>query len=138
VPLTPHPGSAPCLQCHVGGDHVMAVPAVSPNPNRRCHVCHGEGGRPEPDIQAMLERRIEAWPQLAKKTPDRVPPPIPHDLQSRGNCLACHAGPAAVAEIRTGHPERADCRQCHTAPDPEPGMFARAVSAAHEATGGTP
>jgi cytochrome c-type protein NapB len=138
VPVTPHPGAAPCLQCHVGGDNVMAVSAVSPNPNRRCGVCHGVGGRPEPDFQAMLERRIEAWPRLAAKIPDRLPPPIPHDLQSRGNCLTCHAGPAAVAEIRTSHPERADCRQCHIAPDAEAGMFARAVSAAHEATGGTP
>jgi hypothetical protein len=86
----------------------------------------------------MLERRIEAWPRLAVKTPDSLPPPIPHALQSRGNCLTCHAGPAAVAEIRTSHPERADCRQCHIAPDAEAGMFARAVSAAHEATGGTP
>ena len=28
------------------------------------------------------------------------PPPIPHDLQMRSNCLACHAGPAAVREVR--------------------------------------
>ncbi len=42
---------------------------------------------------------------------------IPHDLQLRGNCLACHGGPAAVAEIRTAHPERANCRQCHVPAD---------------------
>jgi cytochrome c-type protein NapB len=129
VPVTPHPGSAPCLQCHVGGDKVMGLPAVSSDPNRRCQVCHGVGGGPELDIEAMLERRIEAWPQLARKTPDGPPPPIPHDLQSRGNCLACHAGPAAVREIRTSHPERADCRQCHLAQDQDVGGFTRAAIA---------
>jgi cytochrome c-type protein NapB len=137
VPVTPHPGSAPCLQCHVGGDVAMAVSAVSADPNRRCQPCHGVGGRPQADFQAMLERRIEAWPQLARKTPDRPPPPIPHDLQSRGNCLACHAGPAAVAEIRTTHPERADCRQCHVSPDPDAGGLTRTATAG-SGSGGSP
>jgi cytochrome c-type protein NapB len=137
VPVTPHPGGAPCLQCHVGGDNEMAVSLVSSDPNRRCQPCHGVGGRPQADVQAMLERRIEAWPQLAPKTPGRAPPPIPHDLQSRGNCLACHTGPAAVAEIRTTHPERADCRQCHVAPDPDAGVFTRAASAEY-GSGGPP
>jgi cytochrome c-type protein NapB len=137
VPVTPHPGSAPCLQCHVGGDDGMAVSLVSLDPNRRCQPCHGVGGGPQADVQAMLERRIEAWPQLAPKAPGRTPPPIPHDLQSRGNCLACHTGPAAVAEVRTTHPERADCRQCHVAPDPDAGGFTRAASAGYE-SGGPP
>ena len=68
--------------------------------------------------EASRDWRPMAWPQLARTPPGSAPPPIPHDLQFRGNCLACHAGPAAVAEIRTTHPERADCRQCHVSPDP--------------------
>jgi hypothetical protein len=31
----------------------------------------------------------------------------------RENCAACHTGPAAREEIRTTHPERIRCRQCH-------------------------
>jgi cytochrome c-type protein NapB len=31
----------------------------------------------------------------------------------RENCTACHDGPAAREEIRTPHPERVRCRQCH-------------------------
>jgi cytochrome c-type protein NapB len=31
----------------------------------------------------------------------------------RENCAACHTGPAAREEIRTSHPERTRCRQCH-------------------------
>lgn len=41
------------------------------------------------------------------------PPIIPHQLQLRENCLACHAGPSAPKEIRVTHPERVNCRQCH-------------------------
>ena len=28
-------------------------------------------------------------------------------------CIACHSGPASIAEIRSSHPERGNCRQCH-------------------------
>lgn len=138
VPITPHPENGPCLQCHVGADQVMAVSLVTPDPNRRCHQCHGAGGRSRADAGTSLDWRTTGWPRLSPRTPGRTPPPIPHDLQSRGNCLACHAGPAAVAEIRTTHPERADCRQCHVAPDPEGGVFTRAASAGRDRTGGAP
>ena len=42
-----------------------------------------------------------------------APPVIPHQIQMRENCLACHSGPAAREEIRTSHPERKRCSQCH-------------------------
>ena len=29
------------------------------------------------------------------------------------NCVACHDGPGAREEVRTTHPERWRCRQCH-------------------------
>jgi len=138
VPVTPHPDKGPCLQCHVGTDELMAVPLVGPDPNRRCHECHGAGGKPRADADASLGWPMTAWPQLAPTMPGRLPPPIPHELQSRGNCVACHAGPAAAAEIRTAHPEWADCRQCHVAPDPEAGVFTRAASAGRDAIGGAP
>ncbi len=129
VPVTPHPDRGPCLQCHVGVDQLMGVPLISPDPNRRCHQCHGGGGKPQATSDALLDWRTNAWPLLAPVTHDQNPPPIPHDPQFRENCLACHAGPAAVAEIRTTHPDRADCRGCHVARDPEAKPFVRAVSA---------
>jgi cytochrome c-type protein NapB len=42
-----------------------------------------------------------------------APPTIPHRILMRENCAACHAGPGAREEIRTSHPERWRCRQCH-------------------------
>jgi nitrate reductase (cytochrome), electron transfer subunit len=124
VPVTPHPERGICLQCHVGEDSLMGVPVPVANPNARCPQCHGPKGGP-PRADATLTWPTSVWPQLPPKTPDRAPPPIPHDLQFRENCLACHSGPAAVAEIHTAHPERANCRQCHVALDPEAGPFTR-------------
>ena len=41
------------------------------------------------------------------------PPTIPHKTFMRENCTACHSGEAAREEIRTSHPERVRCTQCH-------------------------
>ena len=44
---------------------------------------------------------------------DGAPPTLPHRVFMRENCPACHTGPGAREEIRTSHPERDRCRQCH-------------------------
>jgi cytochrome c-type protein NapB len=110
APITPHPELGDCLQCHVGEDVVMGVGTAMTDPNTRCPVCHAPTGRLRNEVRLT-------WPRSRWVTFDRgragSPPPIPHDRAMRGNCVACHAGPAAVAEIRTLHPERASCRQCH-------------------------
>jgi cytochrome c-type protein NapB len=111
VPVTPHPERGVCLQCHLGEDSLMAIPVPSADPNRRCPQCHGLGGAPR--REASLTWPTSVWPELPPLIRDQYPPPIPHDLLFRENCLACHSGPAAVAPIRTSHPERANCRQCH-------------------------
>jgi cytochrome c-type protein NapB len=138
VPMTPHPEMGFCLQCHVGDDAVTGISHPSSDPNARCRQCHTASGPPRPEIDAALTWRITGWPRLPRLTPGRDPPAIPHELQTRGNCLACHAGPAAVAEIRTTHSEWADCRQCHVAADAEAGMFTRPSPEAAAGRGGTP
>jgi len=87
TPLTPHPEQINCIQCHV---KVQSVP---------------------------LFKKID-WissppPRLGRSHLPGAPVPIPHDLQTRGNCIACHIGPGAVTAIRVDHPERGNCRQCH-------------------------
>jgi nitrate reductase (cytochrome), electron transfer subunit len=138
VPVTPHPEMGMCLQCHVGEDALTGRP--SSDPNSRCPQCHGSGGAPHPNVDPNMDWRTTAWPRLPPRAPDSTsPPPIPHDLQSRGNCLACHAGPAAVAEIRTRHPGRTDCRQCHVGPENDSAEFTRPLSQdGIAATGGVP
>lgn len=113
VPLTPHPERGLCLQCHVGVDSVIGAAAPDPNPNARCRMCHATGGTARAAASTTWPTTV--WPALPPVTPDEDPPPIPHDLQFRENCLTCHAGPAAVEETRTKHPELANCRQCHLA-----------------------
>lgn len=124
VPVTPHAELGMCLQCHVGDDQVMGLASAGADPNSRCPLCHGPtGGRPRPEASATWP--TTEWPILPPRTPGLLPPPIPHDLQLRGNCLACHGGPAAVADLRTSHAERANCRQCHLAPEPGADGFTR-------------
>jgi cytochrome c-type protein NapB len=124
VPLTPHPEFERCLQCHVGEDAVMGTASPGADPNFRCPMCHGQfGGRPRAEASATWTTTV--WPSLPSITPGLAPPPIPHDLALRENCLACHGGPAAVADIRTKHPERASCRQCHLVADGDAQVFVR-------------
>lgn len=111
APVTPHPEMSACLQCHVGNDAVTGVSLPTFDPNARCRQCHAPSGMR--GTTPALDWRPGAWPALSVRTPDRAPPLIPHDLTFRGNCLACHAGPSAVTELRTSHPERTSCRQCH-------------------------
>ena len=138
APVTPHPELGFCLQCHVGDDAVTGISHPSSDPNARCRQCHGPSGPARRDTDASLDWRPAAWPQLQRMSPGRAPPTIPHDLQFRGNCLACHAGPAAVAEIRTEHSEWSDCRQCHVTRGDGAGRFTRPAETAGAAGRGTP
>ncbi|MBL8242252.1 MAG: hypothetical protein JNM66_32800 [Bryobacterales bacterium] len=120
-------GGKSCLACHLDGGWVPAFKAftpVTPHPElincRSCHV-HPEnkGNFQASTFQAALAAEVP------KGAMPGAPPVIPHELDMRSNCLACHGGPAAPAEIRTSHPERSNCRQCHVqgaAPQP---LFSR-------------
>ena len=112
APVTPHPELAACLQCHATTNAMAGVPFPQTGPNDACRQCHGRV--PARFQETGLDWRTMPWPALAGRGTE-VAPPIPHDMQLRGNCLACHMGPSAVEEVRTTHPERADCRQCHVA-----------------------
>ncbi|WP_298317421.1 cytochrome C [uncultured Aquimarina sp.] len=127
-PSIPHPlikgergmGGKACLQCHQNGgftEKFNAYAPVTPHPEmincRQCHV-------------AKLTETLFAQTLFTKDQAPKVginnaligsPPIIPHPMQMRENCLACHAGPAAPKEIRVTHPERINCRQCHVPSD---------------------
>ena len=121
-PIIPHPvveeqhfGENTCLQCHASGGFVAEYEAyapVVPHPEliscRQCHVAVNSS-----DLFAESDWQTVAPPEIDQAVLEGSPPPIPHDLQMRENCLACHAGPAAPVEIQVSHPERVNCRQCH-------------------------
>ncbi|HSJ62737.1 MAG TPA: hypothetical protein VK922_02405 [Gemmatimonadaceae bacterium] len=133
VPITPHADMGACLQCHVGDAMLMAIPLPSTDPSARCRQCHTPGQ--ERRFEATVDWQPMAWPSTARATPGAPPPAIPHTLQDRGNCVACHAAPAGVEEIRTRHPERSNCRQCHLQADADAGTWRRGEANRADAVG---
>jgi cytochrome c-type protein NapB len=111
APVTPHPQYEQCLQCHVPDADLVGLPLPDGSASSTCRQCHRLEGRAQ--AFAPTTWQTPSWPALEQRALEGSPPWIPHDLQMRGNCLACHAGPAAVVEIRTTHAERSDCRSCH-------------------------
>ena len=121
-PVIPHALVGECTTCHDDdGSAIVGIGVAPASPHgaagaagsfQRCRQCHVPSQTPE----VMVASAFRGLPQGAWKggraTPG-APPTIPHTLQLRENCLACHAGPASRVEIRTSHPERPRCRQCH-------------------------
>lgn len=125
-PTVPHPiGSRDpgvCLVCHATG---MAFPGGATAPPishaelTNCIQCHvsGDPERPldepladDPRVAATLGG-VASGPLSERALPE-APPMVPHTTWMRERCLACHGvgGPQA---LRTTHPERASCLQCH-------------------------
>lgn len=123
APVTPHPEYSECLQCHVADAMTVGIALPDGTPALPCSQCHVDPDRPPPSL-VSLEWVPRRWPERNQRAMDGSPPVIPHDLQLRENCLACHAGPGAIREIRTTHPERVNCRQCHVVAEREE-LFAR-------------
>lgn len=122
-PSIPHPvknegniGGNDCLKCHQNGgfvDKFKAYAPVTPHPEmincKQCHVSQNTASL----FKETNFRKI-VFPEAGSNNAlDGSPPIIPHQLQLRENCLACHAGPSAPKEIRVSHPDRVNCRQCH-------------------------
>jgi len=120
-PSIPHPVSRrktltgdSCLGCHQYGGFTPKFDAyapIVPHPEKlNCRQCHN----------LRHENSLYRGTNWAKYNGQRgfahlpgSPLIIPHSIQMRENCLDCHTGPAAVREIRTTHPERINCMQCH-------------------------
>jgi cytochrome c-type protein NapB len=104
-----------CLSCHERGGYVAALNAyapVTPHPeNVLCFQCHV----PIRTEKLFVETEWESIdpPLLGRSMLGGSPPPIPHSLQLREDCIACHTGNGAVAELRVEHGSRGNCRQCH-------------------------
>lgn len=107
--------STDCLACHGKGgyspEHKAFAP-VTPHPeNTLCFQCHAERSGAK-NFVASTWQSVNP-PRLGLSFLGGSPPSAPHGLQLRENCIACHSGPAAVAEIRVNHGSRGNCRQCH-------------------------
>ncbi len=115
VDLTFSGNETDCLSCHAKGGYSQEFSKfspVTPHPeNIACVQCHAQVATQELFVNSTW-KSIEP-PRLGRPFLSSSPPPIPHSLQLRENCIACHTGPGAVVEIRVEHSARGNCRQCH-------------------------
>ncbi len=95
-PKTPHPHLTNCTQCHVS-----SYPAF------------GEKAAPVKSTWQGLEQ-----PYGGAQARPVAPPVIPHRIFLRENCTACHSPSSPYESLRSPHPERSRCLQCHV-PDGE-------------------
>jgi hypothetical protein len=136
APVTPHPELRDCLQCHVADDALVGLDFPDKSaPGQVCFQCHVLDAPPR--RFAALDWPAPTWPELHAPALTGGPPPIPHGSQLRENCLACHMGAGAIEEIRTTHPDRANCRQCHVPAPADAGEFTRPGPRARVAGGGS-
>lgn len=111
-----------CTECHdLEGMEVPDVGFAPPSPHEttqgmsavsrcaQCHVFSLAEGEFVANSFAGLRQDLRHGARLNPL----APPTLPHKSFMRENCTACHSGPAAREELRTDHPERARCNQCH-------------------------
>jgi len=115
-----------CLTCHANGGWTADLKKntpITPHPEyTACRQCHVQ--QMDAKLFVDIEWMSTTTPRLGRSELPGAPPPVPHELQMRGNCIACHVGPGAVASIRVEHPSRGNCRQCHV-PETTSGLFSR-------------
>jgi cytochrome c-type protein NapB len=122
-PVIPHASyGAECANCHnERGRSVSGVGFAPASPHDhtpfvdgtvRCRQCHVFRTTETEFVASDFSGLSQALSAGDRATPG-APPRIPHRILMREHCLACHDGPGAREAIRTTHPERARCRQCH-------------------------
>ncbi len=125
-PVVPHPiaqdSSAVCLACHGEGLAVKdKVAAKISHPHysscTQCHVASGDVALPPTEsarLAPLAENRfVSVQPPLrGNRAWPLAPPTVPHATFMRTDCLSCH-GPRGLFGLRTPHPDRQSCTQCH-------------------------
>lgn len=119
-PVIPHEvavrNSSECLYCHkevadIGGRTTVKTPHPEFS---NCMQCHVQGAVNEViDVQNSWQGLEE--PAGGMRAHEFAPPLIPHRITLRENCLSCHGPDNPDEKLRTTHPERSNCQQCHVA-----------------------
>jgi len=122
-PVVPHAidqtNAASCLVCHGEGMKVGQViaPKMSHESYANCTQCHVESSNRSlppttgPRAAASLFQGLES-PGPGERAWPGAPPVMPHTTWMRENCNSCH-GTLAGQGLRTSHPWRINCVQCH-------------------------
>ncbi len=124
-PVIPHPidqrSAAGCLACHASGMKIGAriAPPLSHPQMTVCFQCHVESTNRvlQPQGPKLLIENVFAGlasPEAGTRAWPGAPPTIPHATFMRENCAGCH-GVFGKPGMRTTHPWRNNCLQCHAA-----------------------
>lgn len=147
-PTIPHRvdqlGVPACLACHDAGLVVATkvAPRMSHEPMASCLQCHvvaadpraavaAAGGTPAAPASDFVGRRAD---YRGERAWTGAPPQLPHSTQMRERCDSCH-GPLGALGVRTTHPWRQSCLQCHA---PSATFEQRAPVALPASAGGAP
>ena len=120
-PTIPHEAvTGTCVTCHDGDGTVIDGVGIAPaSPHgddaaagsmRRCRQCHA----PTQARALLVASRftgLAQGPWKGQRATPGAPPTIPHALQLREQCAACHDGPGARVEYAPPN-RRTRCRQC--------------------------
>lgn len=124
-PTIPHAirqtGAVECMACHAQGmtvDGKLATP-MSHDFYTNCTQCHVEQAGAPPLVELrpeaiLLDNSFAGLRRYSEPSPayDGAPPPIPHPTRMRTECASCH-GQLAREGLKTTHPWRSQCVQCH-------------------------
>lgn len=123
-PVIPHPiqerEATACLACHETGSVIagLRAPMMSHQKYTMCVQCHAPT-RDEIKSVALLANVGEGNTFLGVQDSgpgetawEGAPPTIPHPTFMREQCNSCH-GPLGAQGLRTPHPARVSCTQCH-------------------------
>ncbi len=104
-----------CTSCHEQGVQVgdVQVPKIPHRHYTNCQQCHvAESDLFELEFVVLSAFDGKPAPMGGDRAWLGAPPVIPHSTWMRENCLSCH-GPSGRAGLRTSHPNRTNCMQCH-------------------------
>lgn len=120
-PTIPHAISqrsdASCTACHQAGalTKSLQIPRMSHAFLANCTQCHVESNPKHMAAAVFVENEFAGLPAptAGPRAFEGAPPQIPHTTWMRSSCMSCH-GYEGLQGLRTTHPWRHNCQQCHT------------------------
>ena len=118
-PTIPHDveqlASDACLACHdlgvaIDGKSADGMPHPYLTNCQQCHVAASPMWEPRMEVASTFRGLAE--PSQGARAWEGAPPTVPHATWMRDNCSSCH-GIHGKEGLRTSHPERRSCLQCH-------------------------
>lgn len=119
-PTVPHPidqmSAQACVVCHANGTKTktLRIPRMSHQFLINCTQCHVENTPRHMPASLFRENSFVGLPAPTggPRAYEGAPPQIPHSTWMRVECMSCH-GFTGLQGIRTTHPWRQNCQQCH-------------------------